>query len=78
MNVHINEHMVKCHEDAYWPYNLSLFTVHCEHDREPKKQNYGEIWPLWFISMSGESSKTIFVLQSVQKNYKNCHFWRPL
>ena len=34
--------MVKSHEDAYWPDNLSLFTVNCEHYREPKKQNYGK------------------------------------
>ena len=24
-------HMVKFHEDAYWPENLSLFAVSCEH-----------------------------------------------
>ena len=69
--------MVKSHEDAYWPDNLSLFTVNCEHYREPKKQNYGEIWPLWFISMSGESCKTIFVLQGVQENCKKHHFLKP-
>ena len=67
--------MVKSHEDAYWPDNLSLFTVNCEHYREPKKQNYGEIWPLWFISMSGESYKTIFVLQGVQENCKKTPFF---
>ena len=70
--------MVKSHEDPYWPDNLSLFTVNCEHYREPKKQNYGEIWPLWFISMLGESCKTIFVLQGVQKNCKKRHFLKPL
>ena len=26
-----NIYMVKSHEDAYWPDNLSLFTVNCEH-----------------------------------------------
>ena len=52
-------YMVKSHEDAYWLDNLSLFTVNSGHYREPKKQNYGEFWPLWFISMLGESCKTI-------------------
>ena len=33
--------MVKSHEDPYWPDSLSLFSVSCEHYREPKKQNYG-------------------------------------
>ena len=26
-----HKHMVKSHEDAYWPENLSLFTFSCEH-----------------------------------------------
>ena len=30
-------YMVESHEDAYWPDNLSLFTVNCEHNLEPKK-----------------------------------------
>ena len=29
--------MVKSHEDAYSPDNLSLFTVNYEHYQEPKK-----------------------------------------
>ena len=70
--------MVKSHEDAYWPDNLSLFTVNCEHHQEPKKQNYGKIWPLWFLSMSGESCKTVFLLHGVQENCKKRHFLKPL
>ena len=60
--------MVKSHEDAYWPDNLSLFTVNCEHYQEPKKQNDGEIWPLWSLSMLGESYKTIFCFRKIAKN----------
>ena len=71
-------YMIKSHEDAYWPDNLSLFTVNCEHYREPKKQNYGEIWPLWCISKLGESCRTIFVLQGVQENCKKRLFMKPL
>ena len=74
----IQDHMVKSHEDPYWPDNLSLFNVNCEHYREPKKQNYGEFLPLWFISMPGESCKTIFVLQGVQENCKGMPFLKPL
>ena len=70
-------YMVKIHEDAYWPDNLSLFSASYEHYRESKKQNYGENWLLWFICMSGECCKIIFVLQGVQKNCQNCHFWSP-
>ena len=33
----IMKHMVKFYEDAYWPKNLSLFTISCEHYRGPKK-----------------------------------------
>ena len=39
-----NLHMFKFHEDAYWPENLSLFTISCEHYWGPKKQNHEEIW----------------------------------
>ena len=70
-------YMVRCDEDAYWPDNLSLFSVSCEHYREPKKQNYGENWLLWFICMSGECCRIICVLQGVQKNCQKCHFWSP-
>ena len=63
--------MVKSHEDAF-------FTVNCDHYREPKKQNHGEICPLWFISMPRESCKTIFVLQGDQENCKKRHFLKPL
>ena len=55
--------MVKNHEDAYRLKNLSKMTI----IEVRKKKNYGEIWHLWFISMSGEYCKTIFVLQGVQK-----------
>ena len=27
----VEAHMVKNDEDAYWPENLSLFTINCEH-----------------------------------------------
>ena len=59
--------MVKSHEDAYCPDNLSLFSVSCEHYREPKKENYGGNWLLWFICMLGECCRIIFVLQGVKK-----------
>ena len=36
----------KFHEEAYWPYNLSLCTISCEHYEGPIKQNYEEIWHL--------------------------------
>ena len=68
--------MVKSHEDAYWPDNLSLFTVNREHYREPKKQNYGEIWPLWFISMLGESCKTIFGFTGCPGKLQKRHFFK--
>ena len=71
-------HMVKSHEDAYCPDSFSLFSVSCEHYREPKKQNYRENWLLWFICMSGECCRIIFVLQGVRKNCQNCPFWSPL
>ena len=42
---HINlslYHMVKSHEDAYWPDNLSLITVNCEIYWEPSpRKDYG-------------------------------------
>ena len=31
-------YMVKFHEDAYWPKNLSLFAISCEHYRGPKNK----------------------------------------
>ena len=37
-------HMVKFHEDAYWPKNVSPSAISCEHYLGPKKQNYEEIW----------------------------------
>ena len=30
--------MIKSHEDAYWPDNLSLFTISCEHTEGPPKK----------------------------------------
>ena len=71
-------HMVKSHEEAYWPDNLSLFSVSCEHFQEPKKTKLWENWLVWFIFMSGECCRIFFVLQGVQKKCKNCHFWSPL
>ena len=70
--------MVKSHEEPYWPDNLSLFSVSCEHYGEPKKQNYGENGVLWFICMSGECCRIIFVLQGVQEKSQNCNFLSPL
>ena len=35
-------YMVKSHEDAYRPDNLSLFSVSCEHYREPKNKIMGK------------------------------------
>ena len=58
--------MVNFHEDAYWPDNLSLFTVNCEHYQEPQKQDYGKILPF---------CKTLFLLQGVQENCKKTLFF---
>ena len=40
--------MVKKDEDAYWLKNLSLFAIHCEYQRGPNKQKYGENYHLLF------------------------------
>ena len=34
------------------------------------KKNYGGNWHSWVVPMSGENCKKKFVLQGVQKNYK--------
>ena len=70
--------MVKNHEDAYRLKNLSLFTVEGDYYRGQKNKNYGEIWHLWFISMSGEYCKTILVLRGVRKKCEKTSFMKPL
>ena len=70
--------MVKNHEDAYRLKKLSLFTVECGHYWGQKNKKYGENWLLWFIPMSGEYCRIIFVLQGVPKNCQNWHFLEPL
>ena len=71
---HYLAYMVKNHEDAYRLKNLSLFTVEYDHYLGQKNKDFGEIWHLWFISMSGEYCKTIFVLLGVPKNCNRSQF----
>ena len=50
-------YMVKNHEDAYWQILLLNMTI-----TEARKNNkYGKNWLLWFIHMSGEYCRIIFV-----------------
>ena len=71
-------HMVENDEDAYWRKKLSLFTVECGHYGGKKNKKYWENWLLWFIPMSGEYCRIIFVLQGVPKNCRNGPFLEPL
>ena len=47
-------YMVKIDEDAYWPNNLSLFNIDCEHYQGQKKQKYGENKVPWFFPKLGQ------------------------
>ena len=65
--------MIISHEDAYWPDNLSLFTVNWENYREPKNKIMGKyglygLYLFWgspinqfcFIGCPGKRQKTPF------------------
>ena len=70
----IQIHMVKNHEGAYRLKKLSLFTVECGQ----KNKKYGENWLLWYIPMSGEYFRIIFVSQGAPKIARIDLFWSPL
>ena len=46
-------YMVKSHEDAYWPDNLSLFSAICEHYREPKSKLWGKLASMVYLHVRG-------------------------
>ena len=46
--------MAKSHEDAYWPDNLSLFTVNSEHyKRAQKAKLWGNLAFMVYIQVGG-------------------------
>ena len=68
--------MVKFHEDAYWPKNLSLFAIKCEHYWGPKnkimrKSGIRSTVPYWDSALE----QFLFYRVSV-KNAKSDVFWR--
>ena len=66
-NVYTNVHMVKSHEDAYWPDNLSLLLSTVSLTKSPKNKMMGKsglygLYPCW-----GSPIKLFFVLGKLQK-----------
>ena len=53
-NGHISSHMVKNHEDAYQPKNLTLFTVEYDHYLRQKKQKlWGNLASMVYFHVGG-------------------------
>ena len=63
-------HMVKCHENAYSPKNLSLFAFNIEGYWGLIKKKLKEIKSQMFLSMSLHLWKCFVFLQGIQKNCK--------
>ena len=59
--------MVKCHEDAYWPNDLSLFSLDMEGYWDQKNKVMKENRPLVLSSLSLEYLKIFYSLQGVPK-----------
>ena len=60
--------MVKCHENAYWPKNLSFFAFNIEGYWGLRKKKSEETKSWMFLSMSLHPRKWFVLLQGVQKN----------
>ena len=69
--------MVKVHEDAYWPDNLSLFTISCENYWEPKKQIMKKSGIHSFVPCLESTLEQFLFYRVSGKMTKSNIFWSP-